>query len=167
MVDDPVVRGKEKVDHAGQHDHGNEVRHVDGCLAEAFEPFHPQLVQQDRHDDRDREAEEDSVEIQQEGVQEHPSAVIAAEEFFKILQAHPLAPGDTEAGLVIPESDLDAIHRAVTENNEEGQARKQQHPQLPVPAYGPRGPLPESAAFRCGGNGNTHQKPSFCVPVIF
>ena len=47
---------------------------------------------------------------------------------------------------------------------EESQARKQQCPQLPVPAQGHGRPVPESSPTLRGGNGNTHLQSSFCLP---
>ena len=88
--------------------------------------------------------------VQQEGVGKHPSAVIAAEKLFEILQADPFAAGDAEGRLVIPEGDLDAVHGEIAEDNEESQAGQQQHPQLPVTAQGHATRRPAAPA---GGRG--------------
>ena len=122
VVDDAVGRGKKQVNHARQHHGGNEMGHVDGGLGKPLEALAVQLVQQDRQQDRDREAEQQPVQVEQEGVQEHPAAVIAAEELFKVLEAHPFAAGDAEGGLVIAEGNLHAVHGKIAEHDEEARA---------------------------------------------
>ena len=112
------------------------MRHIDGGLGEALEALVVQLVQHDSQDHRDREAEQQAQEVEQEGVREHPPAVIQLEELFKVGPADPGAAGDAESGFIVPESDLRAVHREIAENNEECQRGDQEHPQLPVPLHG-------------------------------
>ena len=136
MIDNAVGRGEKEIDHSGQDNRGYEMRHIDGGLGKALEPFAVQLVQHDRQEDRNRETEQQAVEVQQEGVRKHPPAVIAVEEFFEIFQSDPLAAGNAEGGFIVPEGNLYAVHREITEYNEKCQAGQQQHPQLPVTAQG-------------------------------
>ena len=136
LVDDAVGGREEQVDHARQHHGGDEVGHVDGRLGEALEPLGVQLIQHDGQQDRDREAEEQAIHVQHDGVLEHTAAVVGVEEGLKVLQAHPLAAGDAEGSLVVAEGDLHAVHREVAENHEKDQRGNQQDPQLPVTAHG-------------------------------
>ena len=59
------------------------MRHIDGCLGKPLEPLAIELIEQDRQDNRNREAEQQSVEVEQEGVGEHASAVIGRKELLK------------------------------------------------------------------------------------
>ena len=139
------------------------MRNINRSLGESFESFPVQLVQHDRQQDRNRKTEEKTEEVQQESVRKHPSAVIAVEEFHELLQAYPLAAGNTESCFVIPEGNLDAVHREITEDNKERQAGQEQNPQLPVAAQGHTKPVPDSASACGSGYGNTHQESSFGV----
>ena len=163
VIDDPVGRREKQIDHSGQDHRGNKVRYIDGCLRKSFESLLVQLIQHDCEQDRNRKAEQKTEKIQQESVQEHPSAVITGKELFKVFQPDPLASGNAKGGLVVPKSDLYAVHREITEHNKEGQAGQHQRPKLPVPAYHHRRPVLQASASEGRGNGNTHQESSFGV----
>ena len=167
MIDDPVGRGEEKVDHAGQDNRGDKVRDINRGLGKSLEALPVQLVKHDCQEDRDREPENEAEGVQKEGVQKHSSAVITGKEFLEVLQTYPMASGDPEGCLVIPEGDLHTVHREITEDNKEGQGWKKQNPQLPVPPQGQGCPLLQAIPVRGGRYADTHPVTSFGCSVPF
>ena len=103
----------------------NEVGHVDSRLGKALEALAVQLIEQDGKQHRNRKAEKQAVQIEQNGILEHTPAVIRIEECTKMLQAHPLTAGNAEGGLVIAEGNLHTVHREIAEYNEEQKRRNQ------------------------------------------
>ena len=139
LVDDAVGGGEEQVEHTSQHDRGDEVRNVNRRLREALEALRVQLVEHDGEQNRNGEGEQQSVEVQQQCVCKHASAVVHAEEIAEVFEqvklpfcTCPRTGGDAQADLEVFEGNLDTVHREVAKYNEESQCWNQQNPQLPV-----------------------------------
>ena len=86
LVDDAVGGGEEQVEHTSQHDRGDEVRNVNRRLREALEALRVQLVKHDGEQNRNREGEQQPVEVQQQCVCKHAPAVVHAEEIAEVFE---------------------------------------------------------------------------------
>ena len=111
------------------------MRDVDDCLRDLLDARPGKLVEQDRHNNWDREAPQQVIQVQQEGVGNQPLGVIGAEKIDEVFQSDPCAACDALHGLVIAESDLDAVKRQITEHKDKEHGGEQQNIKLPIPFH--------------------------------
>ena len=102
---------------------------------EALEALRVQLVEHDGEQNRNGEGEQQPVEVQQQCVCKHATAVVHAEEIAEVFEqvklpfcTCPRTGGDAQADLEVFEGNLDTVHREVAKYNEESQRRNQQNP---------------------------------------
>ena len=87
MIDDAVGGGEQDVQDAGQNHRGDEVRDIDGGLGELLQALSADVVDHNGQEDRNREGEEKTQHIEQEGVSDQPSEVVGLEECNEVLEA--------------------------------------------------------------------------------
>ena len=129
-----AVAGVEQLEHdAHQHDHGDEVRQRRDRLGDAAVALALDAVEQQRHEDGQREAEHDAVDGQAQRVLERGAEVIALHELFKIGQPDPLAAPDTQARRVLAERNLQPRHGHIGEDDDVNHRQNEEQVHLPVP----------------------------------
>ncbi|MCD7857426.1 MAG: hypothetical protein LUG55_06445 [Clostridiales bacterium] len=101
-------------------------------LHHPLESAEPKLVDGQGQDDGNREAPQQAVQAQQNGVANHTHTVGAAEESLEPVKPHPFAAQIALAGLKVTEGDLDAVHGDVLVNDGDDHRDQQQQVKLPV-----------------------------------
>lgn len=117
-IDEAGAGREEHVQHAHQHHGRNEVRRVGGRLRELFQALFGGVVQQQRQNDRQGEPGQQAVEAQRQRILQKNAEAGRTEEVFKVLQSNPRAALNAQIGVKILESDLNAVHGAVAENQQ-------------------------------------------------
>ena len=116
-VVDGTAGGQNLADHARNDDHRNEVGQVGDRLHNLLEVNVLDLVQQQGEDQRQREADDQILEVQQQCVLERTPEVLILHELVEVLQAAPFIAEDAAAGAVAAERNDVAEHRDVAEHD--------------------------------------------------
>ena len=111
-------RGADVVDHAHQHDGGDEVRHVGDGLHDLLVAVAAHLVEQDGEDQRRREHDGQREQVQRQRVADVLPQVRAGEQALKPLEADVLGALEALEQLVVVERRPQVVH---------GQVLEQQH----------------------------------------
>ena len=137
VSDGPALCGEDLDEDPRQHDPGDEVREVGERLHRLLVGDRPDLVEQQRQDDRGRKAEDDPVHADDDRVSGDPVEERILEEPLEVLEVIPGtavdAPGDAE----VLEGDADPVHGKVFEYDQENDRDQEQdvvlvHPLGPV-----------------------------------
>ena len=110
VVDQAHGLAEEHVQQGHQHHRGDEMRRVGDHLHGLLEPGMLVGIEQQRQDDRDREAHQQRVQADHEGVGHQRGEIEAVYKFDKVLHAHPAAAGDAKCRIIVAESDLQTVH---------------------------------------------------------
>ena len=116
-VVDGTAGGQNLADHARNDDHRDEVGQVGDRLHNLLEVNILDLVQQQGEDQRQREADDQILEVQQQCVLERTPEVLILHELVEVLQAAPFIAEDAAAGAVAAERNDVAEHRDVAEHD--------------------------------------------------
>jgi hypothetical protein len=106
---------------------------VEDALVDPLEKGAPYLVEENGQDDRDGKAENQGVDVEEQGVFEYFEKVRRPEEPAELLEAHPLAPRDTQPDLEVLEGDNGAVHGYILKDQVIGQGQDQKNVKPPIP----------------------------------
>ena len=113
-VDDPGG-GEDRIGQTCDDDPGKKVGYIDTGLDRFFQPLHPQLIDQEREQDRGGKSQHDIQQRDPQRVDEQLGEVRAAEKLDKVLHTHPCAVKEAGVRVVILKSDQHAPHGSVFE----------------------------------------------------
>lgn len=131
LIDNPVP-GEKVEQHPDDDDNRNKVRQIGDRLHEPLEQLVPQLVQQQRQNDRGGEPEQQIVETDQQRIADQPPKIEAVEKVDEMFEPDPRTVPDAGSGAEILKGDLQAVHGAVIENNVIGDNRQHHQVEQPV-----------------------------------
>ena len=138
-VQQPVQRAGDRqknADHTAEDDDRDEVGHIQHQLDLLFDFFALDAVEQESQNDGDGEAPQQAVDAQLKGVDKVALEIRRGHEALEVFETDPLAAQDALEGVVILESDQDAAHRHVLENQGQRHSRQNEDQiQLPVPRH--------------------------------
>ena len=117
LIDNTRSRKKEDGNHAAQDHHGNKVRRIGDHLDKLAESLSRQIVQQQRENNRDRNAYQKRVDAQRQRIFQECREFIAAEEALEMGKMVPLATPYPKLSDVVLEGDLNAVHRNIMKND--------------------------------------------------
>ena len=127
------VGGQQNTDDTAEHDDRNEVRHVEDQLNLLLGFFAENAVEQEREQDRDREAPEQAKDTELQGVHQVAHEVRRREEALEVVKADPLAVEQTPDGVVLCERHGNSAHGDVAEDHRQQEGRRHKNDvQLPV-----------------------------------
>ena len=106
------------------------MRQIADRLHKLLIPEIPDFIQQNRKDDRHRESEDQVVEVQEDRIDDDPSAVHVSEELQEVLEPDPGTAQNPRADLIILEGDDYAVHGDIMEDNIVDQSRQQKKLQI-------------------------------------
>lgn len=125
---------QQHTDDAAQHDDRDKVWHIQHQLHLLLDLLALNAVEQEGQQDRDREAPEQSVDAQLQGIDQITLEVRRGHEAGKILKSDPLAAPDALEGIILLECDQHAAHRSVLEHQRQHHGGQQeQQVELPMP----------------------------------
>ena len=121
-------------DDTAQHDDRDEVGHIQHQLHLLLDLLALDTVEQECQQDGDREAPQQTVDAQLQGVDQIALEVRRGHEAGKVFEAYPLAAPDTFEGIVLLERDQHTAHGRVLEHQRQHHSRQQeQQVKLPMP----------------------------------
>ena len=119
--------------HEQDTDDGNrrdEVRQIADRLHKLLIPEVAYFIQQNRENNRHRESKDQIVEVQEDRIDNDPTAVHVSEELQKVLESDPGTAQNPRADFIILEGDDHAVHGDIMEDNIVDQSRQQQKLQI-------------------------------------
>ena len=131
-IDNAGICGEHRVGRGADDDPGQEVRQIQQRLGDALEPLDADLVEQQRQNDRHREAEQKIQYVQQQRVGNSLAEIAVLKDLFKNLQPDKFAACVALANLVVQKSDRQARVSKVLEYDDERHRQQHQCVQLPV-----------------------------------
>ena len=100
------------------------MRRVNRGLNDFLVPFGRKLVQKQRQQNRNRKGNQQVPDAHGQRVGQQPRKIRRIEKPFKVFQPHPLAAPDALRRLVVPEGNLQPVHRIISEDKEVSHRRK-------------------------------------------
>ena len=145
------------------------MRRVDHGLHDFLVAFGRELVEKERQKNRDGEGTEQGPDTDRERIVQQLPEIRRGEEALEVPKAHPLASKDALGGFEVPESDLNAVHGVVAEDQEIGDRGNQKQVQFPVAGDAAQLPLKGTRPVPDGGGRweCAHAPISFCDFLLF
>lgn len=117
LIDNTCSRKKEDGDHTAQDHHGDKVWRIGNHLDKLPKALPRQIVQQQRKNNWDRDADQKRVDTQRQRIFQKRSEFKAAEKTLEMGKMVPLAAPYPQPSHVVLECDLNAIHWNIMKND--------------------------------------------------